>query len=148
MNKRELEDRTKKFAIAVVRFVGDFARSSAGLVIGRQLLKSATSIGANYREANRAVSRKDFTHKISIAEKEASETLYWLEICLDTGVGDAATCKDLLVESDELLSIFTAVGRSLRSESLNHVSSSTPPQYGNGISEVDVDTLIPPEFAT
>ena len=75
MDKQELERRTKQFAVRVIKFVGGFNSSASGRVVGHQLLKSGTSIGANYREANRAVSRRDFVHKITIAEKEASETV-------------------------------------------------------------------------
>jgi four helix bundle protein len=148
MNKRELEDRTKKFAIAVIRFVGEFDRSVSGQVISRQLLRSGTSIGANYREANRAVSRRDFAHKISIAEKEASETLYWLEICFDTKIGDSRTCKDLLTESDELLAIFTAIGRSVRSGTSTKVSAPAAREYGAEISRFDVSDLVPSGLST
>jgi four helix bundle protein len=78
---RQLEERTLNFAVAVIRFVTTFDRSEAAFVVGRQLLKSSTSIGANYREANRAESREDSIHKTSIVVKEASETDYWMELC-------------------------------------------------------------------
>ena len=74
--KNELESRTLRFAVDVVRFVVTLPRSIGGAVIGRQLLKSGTSIGANYREANRAVSKPEFISKVGIAEKEAAETDY------------------------------------------------------------------------
>jgi four helix bundle protein len=154
MNKRELEARTKKFAIGVIHFVSEFDHSAAGQVISRQLLKSGTSIGANYREANRAVSRRDFTHKISIAEKEASETLYWLEICLETNLGDAVTCADLLAESRELLAIFTSIGRSMRSagrpsqgDSSSQVSTISTSAYGGEKPGFDISDLVPSELA-
>lgn len=87
MDKFELEKRTKKFALRVIRFVADMPKSKITDVVGYQLLKSGTSIGANYREANRAESRGDFIHKIAIVEKEASETQYWLEICQEAQLG-------------------------------------------------------------
>ncbi len=68
--KRELEARTKSFALEVIKFVTQLPKSKASNVLGYQLLKSGTSIGANYREANRASSRDDFIHKISICEKK------------------------------------------------------------------------------
>ena len=114
MNKSELEQRTKVFALRVIRFVSDFPRSKAADVIGYQLLKSATSIGANYREANRAESRADFIHKIAIVEKEAAETEYWLELCHEARLGDADECRALLQEADELVAIFTAIGRTTK----------------------------------
>ena len=115
MDRKELEARTKRFAIAVIRFVSRLERTTASRVIGYQLLKSATSIGANYREANRAQSRRDFAHKISLSEKEASETCYWLEICEELPLGKRGDSTVLLGEAGELLAIFTSIGRSVRS---------------------------------
>ena len=82
-----------------------------GSEVGRQLLRAGISIGANYREANRAESKNDFIHKIGLAEKEAAETGYWLEICSDSGIGTPAEIKPLLAESVELLAILTTIGR-------------------------------------
>lgn len=79
--------------------------------MGRQSLKAGTSIGANYREANRAESRDDFIHKVGVAEKEASETGYWLEICEEAPLGPSAEVKGLLAESKELLAILTTIGK-------------------------------------
>ncbi len=128
MNRKELEERTRKFAVNVIRFAGGFSSSSASRVVSTQLLKSGTSIGANYREANRGVSRRDFAHRIGIAEKEASETCYWLEICSETGLGAKENCRALLEEANELLAIFTSVGRSIRSN--DHRS-----KQGSGVTE-------------
>ena len=111
MNKTELKDRTKTFALRAIRFVSELPRSKAADVMGYQLLKSAASIGANYREANRAESRADFIHKIAIVEKEAAETQYWLELCGETNLGDAKECSWLLQEADELIAIFTSIGK-------------------------------------
>src|SRR5262245_11447462 len=80
MTPRELERRTRKFAIAVILFVESIRTMSVSRTLSIQLIRSATSIGANYREANRAESKKDFVHKIAIIEKEAAETQYWLEL--------------------------------------------------------------------
>lgn len=122
MNKVELERRTKKFAVSVIRFVEDLPKSKTTDVLGYQLLKSGTSVGANYREANRAESRADFIHKIGIVEKEIAETQYWLELFGEVGHGDNKARTGLLKESGELLAIFVAVGKSTRankSKSLN-----------------------------
>ncbi len=78
-------------------------------------LRSGTSIGANYREANRAESRSDFIHKIGVVEKEASETRYWLELCEEAGLGDTEERHWLLREASELLAIFTASGKTAKS---------------------------------
>lgn len=114
MDKRELEKRTKAFALRVVRFVSGLPKSKVTDVLGYQLLKSGTSIGANYREANRAESHNDFIHKIGVVEKEASETQYWLELFEEASIGDPNERRWLLQESGELLAIFTASGRTAK----------------------------------
>ena len=89
MDRAELETRTKEFALQIIRFVSALPKNKVTDVLGYQLLKSGTSIGANHREAGRAESRADFIHKITIAEKEAAETEYWLELFQEEGIGDA-----------------------------------------------------------
>ncbi|MEO6874441.1 MAG: four helix bundle protein [Opitutaceae bacterium] len=110
----ELEERTLAFAVRVVSFVGSFARSDVTGVIGRQLLRSGTSIGANYREANRAESADDFAHKVAIAVKEAAETEYWLLLCQRIEIGLSETCAALTAESGELIAILTTILRRAR----------------------------------
>jgi four helix bundle protein len=109
--KTELEGRTKEFSVRIVRLIRSFPKTVDGIEVGRQLLRAGTSIGANYREANRAESKSDFIHKVGIAEKEASETVYWLEICESAPLGDAAEVRALLEEARELLAIITTIGR-------------------------------------
>jgi len=94
MDRRDLERRTLAFAVDVIRFVNTFGKSKPADVISYQLLKSGTSVGANYREANRAESRKDFAHKIGLAEKECAETQYWLEICQGVSIGASRKFRD------------------------------------------------------
>ena len=113
--KTELEERTKRFAVQIVKPVACFPKTADGQIIGRQLLKAGTSIGANYREANRAESRVDFIHKIGIAEKEAAETIYWLEICQECRLGFKETIDGLHKEAGELLAILITIGRKTRS---------------------------------
>ena len=115
MDKRELEKRTKGFALRVVKFVSALPKSKATDVMGYQLLKSGTSIGANYREANRAESRNDFIHKIALVEKEAAETQYWLELFEEARIGNPEDRRWLLQESGELLAIFTSIGKTSKS---------------------------------
>ncbi len=110
----ELEERTLSFAAEVVRFVGNFSVSEVARVIGRQLLRSGTSIGANYREANRAESSLDFAHKVALAVKEAAETEYWLLLCRRTIVGASGAIATLLSEVDELLAILSTILRRAR----------------------------------
>ena len=111
MNKAELEQRTKEFSLILIRFLQSLPKNYLGEALGRQLLKSGTSIGANYREANRAESKADFIHKLAIAEKEASETVYWLELMLEAGIGANQEATKLTQQAKELLAIFTAAGR-------------------------------------
>jgi four helix bundle protein len=107
----ELEERTITFAVSVIEFVSLMPRSDAASVVGRQLLRCATSVGANYREANRAESKPDFIHKTSLAQKEAAETDYWLQICLRAKLGQLAAAERLAIEARELLAIFTTINR-------------------------------------
>jgi len=110
----DLEMRTKKFALAVISFVSQLPKTKATDVMGYQLLKAGTSEGANYHEANRAESHDDFIHKIGIVEKEASETLYWLELFRDSQTNDGSKLNSLVQESGELLAIFTAIGKTAK----------------------------------
>ena len=115
MDKFELEARTKEFALRVIGFVAELPKNKVSNVLGYQLLGSGISIGANYREANRAESRNDFIHKIAIVEKEAAETQYWLELCDASGVGNRTNRRWLLDESSSLLAIFTRIGKTTKS---------------------------------
>jgi four helix bundle protein len=117
MNKQDLEQRTKQFSLEVIRFLESLPKNYLGEALGKQLVKSGTSIGANYREANRAVSKADFIHKLAIAEKEASETMYWLELMLEAGIGGKQEALRLMQEAKELLAIFTAAGRTSKGRS-------------------------------
>ena len=109
--KTELEGRTKRFSLKLISILKSFPKGYLGEVIGRQLLKSRTSIGANYREANRAGSKADFVHKVNLAEKEAAETVYWLELCEEAGLGASAEIQKLALEAKELLAILITIGR-------------------------------------
>ena len=114
MDKVELEKRTKQFALRIIAFAATLTIGRIGDVIRYQLVKAGTSVGANYREANRAESRNDFIHKVAIVEKEASESQYWLEICDEASFGNAEQRKWLLQEAGELLAIFTSAGRTAK----------------------------------
>jgi four helix bundle protein len=115
MDKRELEQRTLAFAVRVVQFVAKLPRGPASDVLGRQFLKAGTSVGANYREANRAESRDDFAHKMAIVEKEASESSYWLELMEAVNLGGPTERQWLRGEVNELLAIFTSALKTLKS---------------------------------
>jgi four helix bundle protein len=111
---KKLEDRTKKFAISIIKLSVSLPGSPEGKVIRNQITKSGTSIGANYREANRAKSRADFINKIKICESEASETIYWLEIISDLNWLDSLQVEGISTEANEILSIYTSVGKKLK----------------------------------
>ncbi len=108
---RLLEEPTLVFAVAVVGFVTTLPKAETGAVIGRQLVKSGTSIGSNYREANRAKFCDEYIHKTAVVLKEASETEYWLELCTRTAIGDRSQLTWLSQEAREQLAIFTTINR-------------------------------------
>jgi four helix bundle protein len=112
--EKDLEQRTKRFALEVIKFSSSLSRTREIDMLTRQLIRSATSIGANYREANRGVSRADFTNKIGTVQKEAAETQYWLELLVDSGLTRAEAAQQLLKESSELLAIFVSIGKKLK----------------------------------
>ncbi len=114
---RKLEKRTKAFAIGIIKLSALLPNSVEGKIIRNQMTKSGTSIGANYREAVRARSRADFKSKTKICESEASETCYWLEIVRDLQWIDAEGLEVTVIEANELLAIFTSIGKSLNNSS-------------------------------
>ena len=111
---KKLEKRTKVFAIRIIRLSILLPGSVEGKIIRNQLTKSGTSIGANYREANRGRSKADFKNKIKICESEANETSYWLEIISDLNWAESEEFKLILTEANELLAIFTSIGKNLK----------------------------------
>ena len=111
---RQLEKRTKTFAITIIKLSALLPNTPEGRVIRNQITKSGTSIGANYREANRARSKADFSNKISISESEASETVYWLEIIEELEWADIQMFQLVSKEANELLAIFTSIGKNIK----------------------------------
>src|SRR6266436_10416542 len=112
--EKDLELRTKRFALAVIKFTSSLPSTRELDVLARQLVRAATSIGANYREANRTVSRADFANKVGTVQKEAAETQYWIELIIESRIGDHSVASNLHKESSELLAIFTTIGRKLK----------------------------------
>ena len=108
---KDLEKRTRKFAVKIIRLSTTLPDTPEGRVIRNQITKSGTSVGANYREANRARSKADFKNKIKICESEASETQYWLEVIVETGWLTWNKVKPEYEECSELLAIFTSIGK-------------------------------------
>lgn len=105
MDRDELKRRTKKFALDVIRLVEGLPPSYMGQILGRQLLRSGTSVGANYRAACRAKSVADFIAKMGIVEEEADECMYWLELLSEAKLVQAEKLQPLMVEANELVAI-------------------------------------------
>jgi four helix bundle protein len=114
---KTLELRTKRFAIDIIKLSVKLPNHPEGRVIRNQLTKSGTSVGANYREANRSRSKADFANKIKICESEASETAYWLEIITELKWYDTEETERIIVEASEILAIFTSIGKKLKNGS-------------------------------
>ena len=110
MNKDELKNRTKKFALQIIKLVDELPNTIAGRAIGNQIIRSGTSVASNYRSACRARSNADFISKITIVEEECDETLFWLEIIVESNLLTKERVLSLLKEADELTAIFTASG--------------------------------------
>lgn len=106
MRNSELTDRTKQFALRIIRLYSALPNSELGRVIGRQLLRSGTSVGANYREACRARSNAELISKLGIVTQELDETLYWMELLVDGEIVPVARLSELRVEAEELMKIF------------------------------------------
>lgn len=110
---KNLEKRTKKFAVRIIRLSTALPSTPESIVIKNQITKSGTSIGANYREANRSRSKADFKNKIKICESEASETQYWLEVIVEAKWLSREQVKSEYDECRELLAIFTSIGKNI-----------------------------------
>jgi four helix bundle protein len=110
----QLRARTKQFAIRVVRLFKSLPKSDEARAIGKQVLRAGTSVAANYRAVGRARSRAEFASKMGVVVEEADETVFWLELLVDTGIVRKALMQSLLAESNELLAIFAAAHRTAR----------------------------------
>ena len=105
---KEMQARTKAFAVRVIKLVDSLPRGLSAQIIGRQLLRSATSVGANYRAACRGQSRAEFAAKLSIVVEESDEALYWLELVRETGLIKAELLVEIIKEANELVAITLA----------------------------------------
>ena len=114
--EKDLPDRTKKFARRIIRMYCALPKSTVAQVLGKQVLRSGTSVGANYREADRARSKAEFISKIGDCLKEADETLYWLELMRDENVVSANRLAALIQETNELVAIFVTISKGARGD--------------------------------
>jgi four helix bundle protein len=123
MTPEELRDRTKAFAIRIVHLFRALPRTADSQIFGKQLLRSGTSVAANYRAACRARSHAEFLSKIGIVVEEADETVFWLELLAETKAVSPRRLTDLTSEARELTAIFTAAQSTARekaNEQSNH----------------------------
>jgi len=109
--KNLIKDKSYNFALEIIRLVKKLPRDIAGFELGKQLIRSGTSIGANVEEAIGASSRKDFIHKMNISKKEARESRYWLRLILDSQLSNKIRTNKLVDEASELIKILTSIVR-------------------------------------
>jgi len=114
MNKEELKKRTKLFGLRVISLVASLPKGKVEDTIARQLVRAGTSVGANYRSACRARSRAEFASKVAIAEEEADEAGYWLEMIVESKLMPHARLASLLNEANELTAILAASAKTAR----------------------------------
>ena len=114
MNREDFKKRTKRYALEVIRLVESVPEDRVSRVLGSQLLRSGTSVGANYRSSIRAKSRADFISKMSIVEEECDESLYWIELLIESGKVEAGRVADLMAEGDAIISVVVASIRTAR----------------------------------
>lgn len=114
MDERALKERTKQFALRIIRLVNALPKNYAADVLGKQLLRAATSVGANYRAACRGRSKAEFIAKLGIVIEEADECGYWLELLVDSGLMPKEKLEPLLTEANELTAIFVASIKTLK----------------------------------
>ncbi len=114
MNEEAFLQRTKRFGLAAIRLVSGLPSQKAADIIGRQLLRSATSVGANYRAACRAKSAADMITKLKIVEEESDESVYWLELLAESGILPATATDPLRREGNELVAMTAASIKTMR----------------------------------
>jgi four helix bundle protein len=116
MTEQEFKDRTKQIAIRVIRLVESLPNTNIAQIIGKQLLRSATSVGANYRAACRRKSTADILHKLAIVEEEADESVYWLELLAESKIVSENKLSALISDTNEIVAMTVASIKTLRSK--------------------------------
>jgi four helix bundle protein len=122
MDKIELKRRTQKFAVEIIKFIEGLPPRRSLNVLSDQLLRSSSSVGANYRSACRGKSTADFINKIVIVEEEADESVYWLELMEEAGLVNSKDIFELKKEANELTAIFTPIGKTAKENQRNSKS--------------------------
>jgi four helix bundle protein len=119
MNEQEFKKRTKQLALRIIKLINSLPPTTTGQVIGKQILRSGTSVGANYRAACRAKSTADLLHKLAIVEEEADETLYWLELLIEAEIIPAEKLNSLVQETNEITAMIVSSIKTLKSKQTN-----------------------------
>jgi four helix bundle protein len=115
--KHDLRIRTRSFALRIVRLYTSLPKTAEAQVLGKQLLRSGTSVGAHYHEATRSRSNAEFISKIEAGMQELEETVYWLNLLIDSGIVKKAQVSELCDEADELMAIFVASVKTVKNRS-------------------------------
>ncbi len=110
----ELRERTKRYALRLIKLYGALPGTTVAQVLGKQALRSGTSVGAHYREAKRAKSNADLVSKLETALQELDETAYWLELLAEAGIVTAERLEPLVDETNQLIAIFTAIVKKVK----------------------------------
>ena len=116
MDRNELQQRTKKFHVDVIKICEGFPKNAAGFETAKQVIRSAGSVGANYRASVRAKSAADFVYKIEIVLEEADESHYWLEVIKEAGLQSGEVLDSLIKEANESTAIFAATSRTSKAK--------------------------------
>lgn len=116
MNAEELQNRTKRFALRIIKLIQSLPKTPEAKLIGYQLLKSGTSVASNYRAVCRARSKAEFFAKISIVVEEADESVFWIELLIDSGIMKEKLLTDLLSEANEILKIMSKSRKTTKSK--------------------------------
>ena len=127
MTERDLIERTKQFALRVIKLVGVLPRTIEGRAIASQLMRSGTSVAANYRAACRARSKAEFIAKLGTVEEEADESAFWLELIIDAGLLSEPKTRSLLKEASEIVAIMASSKKTaVRSGSQSQIANRKP----------------------
>ena len=119
MDSEQLKDRTKKLAVDIICLTDTLPKSDSTTILNRQIIRSATSVAANYRAACRARSKADFVNKLGIVEEEADETLFWIDMFIESGKVKKENIINLYKEADEIVAIFSASHKTAKTNRYN-----------------------------
>jgi len=122
----ELSARTKEFALRIIRLYCSLPKNTQAQVLGKQALRSGTSVGVNFREAKRSRSKAEFISIIGVCIKELDETAYWLELLVESDIVGSRKLKDLSQECDQLIAILTTISKKTKASALHTSSLNTP----------------------